>query len=235
MRVLLFIFVLSVSAFAQTPFVKQTYEAAGAAAREKRYEQAVERYRATILRAESELLSEQLLAQIHFNLGVCFYHLKRTDESVAEFAEAIRLSKREYRKAFYALGMAQKDLKNWHEAAAALRDALAIDKTDGEAWFDLALIYLEQEKFDLAEKAFANAVKYKSVNAADAHNNLGVIAALRNDWVSAEKKFETALLDSNGRSIEAGKNLRFCKFYKQNVKNKEWLAKLEFSGTGRGE
>lgn len=235
MRVLILIFVLSVSAFAQTSFVKQTFEAAGAAAREKRYERAIERYRATILRAEAERLSDSLLAKIHFNIGVCFYHLKRTEEAVAEYAEAIKLSRREYQKAFYALGMAQKDLGNRRAAADALRDAVNIDRTDGEAWFDLALIYLAETDFEAAEKAFANAVKYKSVNAADAHNNLGVIAALRHDWIAAEKRFETALLDSNGKSIEAVNNLRFCKFYKQNVKNKDWLAKLEFSGTGRGE
>ncbi len=235
MRILFLIAVLAFSAVAQTPFVNQSFAAAGAAAQQKQYQAAIDKYRTAMLRAEAENLNDALLAKIHFNIGVCLYHLKRTDEAVNEYAEAIRLSKRRYQRAFYALGMAQKDLKNWREAAAALRDALRIDKTDGEAWFDLALIHLKAEELAAAERAFAKSIKYKSVNTADAHNNLGVIAALRNDWTTAEKRFETALLNSNGRSIEAANNLRFCKFYKQNVENKDWLAKLEFSATGRGE
>ena len=233
MRILFLIFVFTFSAFAQTPFIKQTFEAATDAARKQQYESAIEKYRATILYAETERLNDTFLAKIHFNIGVCFYHLKRTSEAVTEFTEAIKLSRREYQKAFYALGMAQKDLKNWREAASALRDALKIDKTDGEAWFDLGLVYLKEEDYPAAAKAFENSIKHRSVNSADAHNNLGVIAALGNDWNSAEKEFETALINN---SAEASGNLRFCKYYKQNFSGKDLLAKLEFSRTTkRGE
>lgn len=229
MRVLFLILVFAFSIAAQTTFISQTFDNGNTAAREGNYEQAIKQYRATILRAEAERLNDALLAKIHFNIGVCLYHLQRTNEAVAEYTEATKLSRREYQKAFYALGMAQKDLRNWREAAAALRDAVQIDKTDGEAWFDLALIYLADKNFAAAEKAFANSIKYKSVNAPDAHNNLGVIAALSNDWKSAEKEFETALTKSNGKSIEAVGNLRLCKFYKRNFSGRDLLAKLEFS------
>lgn len=231
MRILFLILTVASSAFAQeTPFVNQSFEAGNAAARKQQYERAIEKYRATRLRAETARLNDAQLAKIHFNIGVCFYHLKQTNEAVAEFTEAIKLSKRQYQAAFYALGMTQKDLKNWREAAAALRDALEIDKTNGEAWFDLAIIYLEEKDFTEAAKAFENSIKYKSINAPDAHNNLGVIAALGNDWVAAEKRFVTALLNSNGKSIEANNNLQFCKFYKRNFSGKDLSAKLEFSG-----
>ena len=236
MRVLLFIFILSVSAFAQTPFVKQNFEAANNLAREGKYEQAIEKYRTAAMFAETERVSDSFFGKIHFNIGVCLFQLKRANEAVVEYAEAIKLSKGEYQKAFYALGMAQKDLGNWHEAENALRDALKIKKDDGEAWFDLALIRLETKNYAGAEKAFENSIKHKSISAADAHNNLGVIAALANDWNSAEKEFQTALLESNGKSVEAEGNLRFCKFYKQNYRGSDLLAKLEFSRTAkRGE
>lgn len=236
MRVLLLVFVLAIPAFAQTPFVSQAFEAGNVAAQEKRYENAIEKYRTTAMFAETERLSDSFLAKIHFNIGVCLYQLKRADEAVAEYTEAIKLSKREYQKAFYALGMAQKDLENWREAENSLRDALKIEKSDGEAWFDLALIRLERKDFTAAQKAFENAVKYKSASAADAHNNLGVIAAFENDWNSAEREFQTALRESNGKSVEAQGNLRFCKFYRQNYKSEDLLAKLEFSQTSkRGE
>jgi tetratricopeptide (TPR) repeat protein len=233
MRVLFFILVLAFSAFAQTPFVSQTFESAGSAAREKRYEQAIEKYRATILHAETEHLDEMFRAKIHFNIGVCFYHLKRTSEAVEEFTEAIKLSKREHQRAFYALGMAQKDLKNWRKAKNAFRDSLRIKKDDGEAWFDLGLVYLEEKDYSSSAKAFESSIKYKSVNSADAHNNLGVIAALGNDWNFAEKEFKKALIN---KSVEAFGNLQFCKYYKRNLSVKDLLAKLEFSRTTkRGE
>ena len=230
MRILFLIFVFTFSAFAQTPFIQQTFEAATDAARKQQYERAIEKYRATILYAETERLSNTFLAKIHFNIGVCLYHLKRTSEAVAEFTEAIKLSRREYQRAFYALGMAQKDLKNWRKSALALRDAVQIDKTDGEAWFDLGLVYLEEKDYESAAKAFENSIKHQSVNSADAHNNLGVIAALGNDWSLAEKEFETALLN---KSVEAFGNLQFCKYYKRNLSVKDLLAKLEFKSQNR--
>lgn len=237
MRVLFLVFVFSFSALAQeTPFVNQTVEAGNDLARERRYEQAIEKYRTATTFAENERLSDDFLAKIHFNVGVCLYHLQRTGEAVVEYQEAIRLSRREYERAFYALGMAQKDLKNWREARNALRDALKIEKDDGETWFDLGLVYLEEKNFAAARQAFENSIKYKSINSADAHNNLGVIAALNDDWKSAERKFQTALRESNGKSIEAKGNLQFCKFYKQNYKGSDLLAKLEFSRADkRGE
>ena len=230
MRILFLIFVFTFSAFAQTPFIKQTFEAATDAARKQQYESAIEKYRATILYAETERLDDAFLAKIHFNIGVCFYHLKRTSEAVAEFTQAIKSSKREHQRAFYALGMAQKDLKNWRKAKNAFRDALRIKKDDGEAWFDLGLIYLEEKDFTSAATAFEKSIKHQSVNSADAHNNLGVIAALGNDWSLAEKEFETALLN---KSVEASGNLQFCKYYKRNLSVKDLLAKLEFKSQNR--
>ncbi len=232
MRVLFFIcVVLAFSVSAQTPFLQKTFNEGAKSAREGQYEKAIEKYRAAIIYAENERADDYFVARIHFNIGVCFYHLKQTSKAVAEYTEAIKLSERSYRKAFYALGMAQKDLKNWREAENAFRDALKIEKKDGEAWFDLALVYLEKEDLAAAAKAFQSSIKYKSVNASDAQNNLGVIFALQNDWTSAEKHFENALLNSNGKSVEAGSNLRLCKFYKQNFDSVDLLAKLEFSRT----
>lgn len=235
MRVLLFVFILSLSVFAQSSVV-QTFESANDLAKKGNYERAIEKYRTAKILAESERLNDAFFAKIHFNLGVCLYQLQRLNESVAEFTQAVKLSGGAYQKAFYALGMTQKDSRNWREAETAFLNALKIENANGEAWFDLALVYLESKNFAAAQTAFENSIKYESVNSADAMNNLGVIAALNGDWNSAETKFKTALLKSNGASVEAKGNLRFCKFYKQQTKNKDWLAKLEFSQTlKRGE
>jgi Flp pilus assembly protein TadD len=125
--------------------------------------------------------------------------------------------------------MAQSDLKNYGKAENAFLDALKIDKTHGEAWFDLGLVYLQKTDFERAEKAFENAVKFKSVSASDAFNNLGVIFALRHEFDRAENHFETALKISEGKSATARNNLQFCKFYRQKNQIKDLTAKLEFS------
>ncbi len=220
--------VFAVSVSAQTPLVNQIFDEGTQAARAGNYENAIENYRKTISLAEVEAVTGDFLAKIHFNIGVCLYNLKQTAEAAEEFTEAIKLSHRSYQKAFYALGMAQSELKNWRKAAAAFREAVNLKKNDGEAWFDLGLVLLEEKDFESAEKAFRNAIKFKSIGAGDAHNNLGVIFALRHEFDSAESEFKTAWVVSNRKSILARNNLEFCKQLGRNS-NRDLLAKLEFS------
>ena len=229
MRVLFFILVVfAFSVAAQTPLAKQSFEKATIKAQNAQYEAAIEDYRTAIFQAQFETANDDFRAVIHFNIGVCYYQLKNSDKAVEEFTEAIKLSRRNYQKAFYALGMAHGDLKNWRKAATSFHRAVALKPDDGEAWFDLAMVTLEEKDYAAAEKAFQKAIKYKSVSFADAHNNLGVISALKGDFAAAENDFENALIGSNGKSSEARNNLQFCKTYKQNY-NRDLLAKLEFS------
>ena len=236
MRILSIIFLVSlaVSVSAQTPLIKQSFDKGVRLAQAGQYEEAIGNYRQTILLAEAEKPDDELLARVHFNIGVCLFHLKQTAAAAEEFTEAIKLSRRNYQKAFYALGMAEAELKNWRVAETAFRKAVSLKKSDSEAWFDLALVYLQKEDLDAAEKAFQNAVKYKSVNSADARNNLGVIYALKDDFPSAENEFRTALVQSNGKSTEARNNLQFCKLYKQNFNRNLW-AKMEFRRKSKGD
>jgi Flp pilus assembly protein TadD len=110
---------------------------------------------------------------------------------------------------------------------------LKLDKTDGETWFDLGLVYLEKTDFEKAENAFENSIKFQSVSASDAFNNLGVIFALRHEFDKAEKYFETALKLSNNQSNTARNNLQFCKYYRQKNQVTDLIAKLEFNRQGR--
>ncbi len=233
MRVLFFIFlVFTFSVAAQTPALKKSFDEGIETARQGEFEIAAEKFRRVLLAAEIEKSGDEFLVRVHFNLGVCFYHLKETKRAVGEFTEAVKLSRREYKPAFYALGMAESDLRNWEKAEDAFLDALKLDKTDGEAWFDLGLVYLEKREFERAENAFENSIKFKSVAASDAFNNLGVIFALRHEFDLAERQFETALEFTEGKSTVAESNLRFCKFYRQKNQSKDLLAKLEFNGRG---
>jgi Flp pilus assembly protein TadD len=230
MRVLFFIFLIfTISAGAQTPALKKSFDEGVEKARQGEFEKASEKFRRVLFAAEIEKTPDEFLARVHFNLGVCFYRLNLAEKAVGEFTEAIKLSRREYNQVFYALGMAESDLKNYDKAEAAFRNALKLNKTDGEAWFDLGLVYLQKTDFEKAENAFENSIKFKSVAASDAHNNLGVIFALRHEFDKAENQFETALKISVNRSNTARNNLQFCRFYRQKNQSKDLMAKLEFS------
>lgn len=158
MRLSFFVFVIvltfAFSVSAQTSLTVRRFEKGTQAAQAKQFELAIEKYRQAILFSGAEKTSDDLLARIHFNIGVCLFNLRQTTEAAEEFIEAIKLSRRNYQRAFYALGMAQVDLKNWNKAEVAFREAVRLKKDDGEAWFDLGLVLLEAEDYESAETAF---------------------------------------------------------------------------------
>ncbi len=230
MRILLitFLVISTISASAQTILVRQSFETGTHLAQSGQYETALKNYRQALLLSEVEKPGDEFLAKIHHNIGVCLYQLKNKAAAVEEFTEAVKLSRRSYQKAFYALGIAQSELKNLNKAENAFRAAIKLKKADGEAWFDLALVYLKAANYQSAQNAFENAVKYNSVATADAHNNVGVIFALSEDFVAAEREFSNALKESAGNSIEARNNLLFCHMFRRNH-SRNLLAKLAFS------
>lgn len=231
-RVFLSIFViltaLNLNASAQSFTTRQMFEKAVGMANAGKFETALSVFKDSLALAKIDEADGDFRAKVHFNIGVCFYRLKQNEKAVAEFTEAIKLAGRDYEKAFYALGMAQAELKNWNEAERAFRDALGLNKRNGEAWFDLAFVYLAKDDFEAARAAFQKSVEYKSVSAAIGHNNLGVIFALRGDLDAALREFETALRKSDGNFAVAERNLQFCKSLGKNF-NREQVAILEFS------
>ncbi|MEK7723935.1 MAG: tetratricopeptide repeat protein, partial [Acidobacteriota bacterium] len=151
-------------------------------------------------------LSAKKLAQVHYNIGVCFYRLNQTNSAITEFKQAISLNPN-YEKAFYALGMAFSDLKDFNDAENAFRAALKLSN-NGETWFDLGLVLSEQKKYDEAFVSFQNAIKFGSVAASASHNNLGVISAWKGDFKLAEKEIE---LSKNLGFTEAENNLKILR------------------------
>jgi tetratricopeptide (TPR) repeat protein len=230
-RIFLSIFViltaLNLSASAQSFTTRQMFEKAIETANAGKFETALSMFRDSLALAKIDEAPDDFQAKVRFNIGVCFYRLKQNEKAVVEFEEAIKLARRDYEKAFYALGMAQAELRNWDKAEQAFRGALKLNKRNGEAWFDLAFVYLAKNDFEAAKLAFQKSVEYKSVSAAVGHNNLGVIFALGGDLDAAVREFETALRKSNGSFAVAERNLQFCKSLGKNF-NREMVAKLEF-------
>lgn len=222
------VFAFVVAASAQNSIVVQFFEQGTQAAENAQYEKAMKIYQKALLHTENYETDNLLSARIHHNIGVCLYQLNRHDEAVAEFTKSINLSRGNYQKSYYALGMAQVELKNEDEALKAFRQAVKLRKSDGEAWFDLASVLIAGKDFDAAEKALQKAVKHKSVASAQAHNNLGVILALKGDFAGAENEFNTALSEPGGELTEASSNLRICREYKQTL-NQKLTADFKFS------
>jgi tetratricopeptide (TPR) repeat protein len=230
-RIFLSIFVILtfsvLSVAAQSFTTQQMFEKAVSMAHEEKFETALPVFKDVLALAKIDDANTGFHAKVHFNIGVCLYRLKQSAKAVSEFEEAIKLAKGDYEKAFYALGMANAELKNWPKAEEAFRGALRLNKRNGEAWFDLAFVYLANKDYASAQAAFRKSVEYNSVAAPVGHNNLGVILAIGGDLTGAVKEFEAALKKSDGKFTVAERNLQFCKSLGQNF-NRDLVANLEF-------
>jgi tetratricopeptide (TPR) repeat protein len=198
--------------------VAQSFESGIKLARVGDFENALPHFQTSI----DKNLSRQKLAQIHYNIGVCFYQLKQLDKAVTEFEQAVKLNPN-YEKAFYALGMAEADLQHWSGAEKAFRQVLKLSKgRHGEAWFDLAFVYVGQKKYDEAFASFQKAINFGSKSVGASHNNLGVIYAIKGDLQMANKEIETA--QSLGFS-EAENNLAVLRKF-MNLPDRTLIANL---------
>lgn len=234
MRTLLFVFTLIFSGnlVAQSPLLSRSFNDGTKLANAGEFEKAGKSYRTALMIAHDEEMPADYLAKVHFNLGVCNYRLGSGAAAVAELNKAIKLSRRKYPRAYYALGMAEAEQKNWPNARRAFLEAVKLNDADGEAWFDLAIVYLAEKDFDSAQMAFRNSIYNKSIDSALGHNNIGVIMAMKSDLAEAEKEFEAALIGSGGRLVEARKNLEFCRAL--SVRRTGLVGKVEFSIGDRG-
>ena len=153
MRKLSFIFIIvlamAIFASAQTPHVLRIFDEGTKLAQNARYEKAIENYRKAILLAENEQAGNDFLRANPFQYRRLFlsFETSRRKPSAEFTRKQSRLSKSSYEKAFYALGMAQFELKNWHQAEQAFLKAISLNKRNGETWFDLAQVYFGRKRF----------------------------------------------------------------------------------------
>jgi Flp pilus assembly protein TadD len=224
--IIYFAFVITVSA--QSESVQEFFKQGMQAANTQDFQTAIESYKKSLSLSETEDSSKIFLAKIHYNIGVCYYQLNFLNEAVKEFTKAVSLSNKTYQKAFYGLGMAETGLKNFDNGKKAFIESIRLNEKDGEAWFDLAVVLTMEREYENAKNAFANAIKHKSISKSASYNNIGVIYALNNDFQSAENQFKLALYESDGKLIEAEKNLQLCRLRLQS-QDINLLAELEFS------
>jgi tetratricopeptide (TPR) repeat protein len=228
MRKLIFaaIFLFSVSTIsAQSLLAKLAFEDATRFASAGDFKKALKSYQTAF--AASENAEGDFAIKLRYNLGVCNYRIGRLESAKAELSTAVRLSKGDHQRAYYALGMTESALENWPAARASFLKALELDPRDGEAWFDLAFVFLALHDYDQAAAAFRKSIENKSVDSALGHNNLGVIMAMKFEYNAAENAFNAALRQSNGKLIEARMNLEFCRALRGNVP--QLIARIELN------
>lgn len=196
---------------AQSTRAWQVFETGMKASRSGDLATALNGFQKTLGLIELEGASDRFASKVHYNVGVSYYHLRDQNKAVAAYERAIVLSRRTYEKAFYALGLAQAELGNWPAAEEAFLGAIRNNNRNGEAWFDLAFVYLANGEIEKAQKAFGNAIKFGTVETAISHNNVGVLLAVKGDYQAAEVQFAEAVAKSNGVFAGAAANLTKCR------------------------
>ena len=195
-------------------------------ARVGQFEKALAEFATASKLADAANAPSEMRAHLDYNLAVCHYQLGRIGEAVTAYEAAIR-RRPTYEKAFYALGMAEAERQNWPSAEKAFIRAIAINRRNPEAWFDLGYVYLAKLDFAAAKTAFELAARYKSVDTAVSHNNIGVILAAYGDNRRAIAEFERALRLSDGQLDTAARNLEICR-QREIIAGKSVAANMEF-------
>ena len=222
--------IFGATAFGQES-LKTAFDSGSAYARTGNFEKALADFQTAFNLADAADVSLETRAQLHFNIAVCNYRLGRSSLAVGEFTAAIARRPR-YEKAFYALGMAEAERRNWSSAQTAFQAAIDINRKNAEAWFDLGYVYLAIKDLDAAKTAFEQAAKYKSVDSAVSHNNIGVILAAYGDTRRAIAEFELALRLSANELETAARNLAICR-RQEIIAGKLVAANLEFGRPAR--
>ena len=194
---------------------------------ERRPEERVRRGNELYARAEYEAAiaeyrrvpdkSGEVYAQSLYNIGVCYYELRRTREAILMYRSAVEASRGRYPKALYALGVALEDSSQWPEAKAAYRQALTAsggNYTEAQlavAHYRLGLLAMREGDGEGADTLFREAIQRSPRRFPASHNNLGVVLARAGRLSLAEREFKTALKHAGGVFGEAAHNLKLCR------------------------
>lgn len=121
----------------------------------------------------------------------------RYDEAIAAYTEVVAKAPT-CSDCFLNLGVAHANKKEWAQAEAALKKATEIKPDNAQAYTQLAGVYNQQRKFDLAAEASASAAKYSATAGAagggnaEALYNQGVALFNGGKFAEAKTAFEGA-------------------------------------------
>ena len=141
--------------------------------------------------------------EIHNNLGYLYNHTGRYDDAVASCLEAIRLlgeTGEAYKQGFQTrqevlshayknLGNAYNGMKNFEEAAKALKKATIIEPNSAAAFFNLGLTLYSGRRYSEAILAYKEVIKLRPT-LAPARFNLGLAYLAIQDKQAASAEYE---------------------------------------------
>ena len=89
-------------------------------------------------------------------------------------------------------GVELAQMKRFSEAAQSLEKAAAIDPTNHQAYFNLAIVQIELRSFSAAREALERAI-VAAPDVAGYHEKLGTVLMELEDWTGAKTAFNEAL------------------------------------------
>ncbi len=127
-----------------------------------------------------------ILSQIYYRRGLTYRDLKRFDEALADFTQAITLDPSSS-WAYHDRGSTYQDMKRFDEALADFTQAIALDPSSSSAYNNRGLIYRDLKRSDEALADFTQAIALDP-SSSSAYNSRGL---LYRDL----KRFDEALAD----------------------------------------
>src|SRR5579863_1946185 len=178
---LLLLFLIAAPCFAQT--VESYRRDATEFARQKSWDQAIEKYRKALDLEPNDALT-------HYNLALAFKYKGDAAQAVEEFEATLRL-KPKWADAHYGLGATRYDLHDQAAAINELRIAIELNPTKAAPHRLLARIYLEQNSPSAARSELQRAAALKP--SADLYSELGVVEGQLGNLSGAAVDFRRAL------------------------------------------
>jgi predicted O-linked N-acetylglucosamine transferase (SPINDLY family) len=131
------------------------------------------------------------LPEVHNNLGVALLDLKRFDDSISAFEQAIRI-KPDLAEAHSNLGNALTVAGRPEEAFAAYRKAIGIHQDYAEGYFNFGNALSAAGRIEEAVESYQQAIRIKPTHAG-AHANLGNALLRQQKYVEAMESFHRML------------------------------------------
>jgi Flp pilus assembly protein TadD len=146
--------------------------------------------------AETALIRAIELDEAHvksyINLSRVLLDANRPEEAMIRIDEALAIDP-QLAAAYRLQGRAFHQLGNRADAEQAYRQAIRIDNQDAWSMNNMALLMIEQERFDEALAPLARAVELRS-DIATFHNNLGMVLEWTGHLQAAEDAYELAVI-----------------------------------------
>ncbi len=237
MRSIIFFILITLSAFAangQSAEALTNFNIGIELSKSGDHETALRCFTAALDDANDDARDRAFQARVNYNIGVSAYQLGKFELAIERLETAIVLSGFKYEKAYFALGMTYAETGEWAEARNAFRNAIALNEKNGEAWFDLAFAYLALGEQEMAMTAFARSVKYRTIDAPIAENNIGVLQAHRGNFRTAEKHFRNAIRLAGGAFTIASDNLNECRQMALDTRERPPATTLAMAGRESG-